>query len=73
MGQLIEIETTDEMGREQAAEVLRKLADSLARHNDLEFEREGLRYTAKVPDQVTVEVEIEIGTDGGELEVEIRW
>jgi hypothetical protein len=29
--------------------------------------------SAKVPDEVTLKVEIELGEDGNELEVEITW
>ncbi|MCB1017985.1 MAG: amphi-Trp domain-containing protein [Acidimicrobiales bacterium] len=71
--ELLEIEEKATMRREEAAAVLRRLADQLARHNELEFTRDGLRYTADVADEVEVEVEIEITADGGELEVEISW
>ena len=70
---LIEFEEKRQMSREEAAGVLRKLADNLARHNDLEFTREGLRYTVDVPDRVEVEVEIEIGDKESELEVKVSW
>lgn len=60
------------MSREEAAQLLRDIADSLARHNGLSFTREGLKYTVDVPDQVDVEVEIEIGDESG-LEIEITW
>jgi amphi-Trp domain-containing protein len=70
---LVEFEEKRTMTREEAAGVLRTLADQLARHNDLEFTREGLRYTVDVADRVEVEVEIEIGDDGSELEVTIAW
>jgi amphi-Trp domain-containing protein len=69
---LIEYETKQRLSREDAAAVLRRIADSLARHNDLEFTREGLRYVVDVPDQVDLEVEIEIGDDSS-LEIEISW
>lgn len=70
---LVEFEEKRTMTREEAAGVLRTLADQLARHNDLEFSREGLRYTVDVADRVEVEVEIEIGDDGSELEVTLSW
>ena len=73
MSELIDLETTEDVSREEAAAILHKLADDLARHNDLELVRDGLQFRVKVPDTVTVELEIEIGTDGGEIEVEIRW
>ena len=73
MSNLIDFEQTRRLTREQAAAWLRELADSLSRHNQLEFEREGIRYTVDVDDEVELEVELEIGDGGGELEIEIRW
>ena len=70
---LIEFEEKHRLSREEAAGVLRTLADQLARHNDLEFSREGLRYTVDVADTVDLEVEIEIGTKKSELEITIGW
>jgi len=70
---LVEFEEKRQLSREEAAGVLRTLADQLARHNDLEFSREGLRYTVDVPDTVEMEIEIEIGTEESELEIAISW
>jgi amphi-Trp domain-containing protein len=70
---LLETETEEQLRREEAAERLRQIADALSRHNQVEFTREGMRYTVKVPDQVEYSLEIEITDDGGELEVEIKW
>lgn len=70
---LIEFEQKWRCTREEAAGVLRTLADQLARHNDLEFAREGLRYTVDVADEVEIEVEIEIGDEENELEITIAW
>jgi len=69
---LIEYEQKRKLSREDAAAMLRSIADSLARHNDLEFTRDGLRYVVDVPDTVELEIEIEIG-DKNELEIEITW
>ncbi len=71
--ELLEFEEKRTLSREDAAAVLRTLADHLARHNDLEFTRDGVRYTVDVPDQVELEVEIEIGGEESELEVTISW
>jgi amphi-Trp domain-containing protein len=70
---LIEIKQKDRMGREQAAARLRELADQLARHNDLEFERGGVAFKVRVPDELQLKVELEIGDDGSELEIELTW
>ncbi|MEM7096067.1 MAG: amphi-Trp domain-containing protein [Actinomycetota bacterium] len=70
--ELFEHEEKRRMSREEAAALLRDLADQLARHNDLSFTRDGLKYKVDVPDEVEVEVEIEIGDESG-LEIEITW
>ncbi|MGB0113273.1 MAG: amphi-Trp domain-containing protein [Ilumatobacteraceae bacterium] len=70
---LLEFENDQRLTREEAAAQLRRLADSLERHNGLEFEREGLRYTVDVPTDVQLEVEIEVEDDGSSLEIEISW
>ena len=70
---LLEIEEKREMRREEAAKLLHRIADSLARQNNLQFVREGLKFVVDVPDQVEVELELEIGDDGNSLEIEINW
>lgn len=72
MAKLLEIETERRLRREEVAGLLRELADSLERHNDIEFTRSGVRYTIDVPDEVSLEVELEIG-DESELEIELHW
>jgi amphi-Trp domain-containing protein len=70
---LIEISEKERLSREEAAARLRALADALARHNEVEFERGGLRFKVHVPDEVEFKLEIEVGDDERELEVEIKW
>ena len=70
---LMEITEKERLSREQAAARLHALADALARHNEVEFERGGLRFTVHVPDEVDFKLEIEIGEDERELEVELTW
>jgi len=71
--ELMEISEKYSMTREEAAALLHKIADSLARHNDLEFVREGVKFRVDVADQVEVEVELEIDSDESSLEIEINW
>ena len=73
MTDLLEIKEKQRMGREEAAARLRALADQLSRQNDVEFERGGMAFKVKVPDEVEVKVELEIGDDGSELEIELSW
>jgi len=70
---IIEIEQKERLTREEVAARLRNLADMLARHNDVEFERGGMRFTLSVPDEVELKLELEIETDKRELEIELTW
>jgi amphi-Trp domain-containing protein len=69
---LFEMDETRTMTREEAATRLRDLADSLARHNSVEFTRDGGRVTVAVPDEVRLKVEVELG-EGNEIEIELTW
>ena len=70
---LIEHESEEPLTREEAAKRLRQLADQLERHNQVEFHQGGIRHTVKVPKDVTYSLEIEVGDESGEIEVELRW
>jgi amphi-Trp domain-containing protein len=70
--ELFEVRDNEILSREAAAARLRQLADQLARHNQIEFVREGTRYSVTIPDEVTLKVEIEIG-DENEIEFELTW
>jgi amphi-Trp domain-containing protein len=71
--ELLEIKRKERMPREQVAARLRELADQLSRHNDLEFQRDGLAFKVRVADEVELEVELEVADDGVELEIELSW
>jgi amphi-Trp domain-containing protein len=45
----------------------------LARHNDIEFQRGGMRFTVHVPDELQLKIELEIKSDERELEIELTW
>jgi amphi-Trp domain-containing protein len=70
---LIEITEKERLSREDAAARLHALADMLAKHNDVEFERGGMRFKVHVPDEVDFKLEIEIDEDERELEIELTW
>ncbi|MGN0063937.1 MAG: amphi-Trp domain-containing protein [Nocardioides sp.] len=72
MSELFETETKQRLSREEAAARLHALADSLARHNSVEFIKNGHRVTVDVPDEVELSVEIEVGEEN-ELEIELSW
>ncbi|GGD11915.1 amphi-Trp domain-containing protein [Nocardioides daphniae] len=69
---LFEIDEKQRMSREAAADKLRALADSLSRHNSVEFQKAGKTLTVSVPDQVELAIEVELGDDN-ELEIELSW
>ena len=70
---IFEVEQKERLSREEAAARLRNLADMLARHNDIEFERGGMRFTVHVPDEVELKIELEVESDERELEIELTW
>ena len=70
--ELLEVTEKQVVSREAAAARLRALADQLARHNQVAFVRDGVRYTVDVPDTVELKVEIELG-DESEIEIELNW
>lgn len=70
---LLELEETKRMRREEAAARLRALADVLASNNEVEFEGGDLRFTVHVPDEVEFKLEIEVGDDKREIEIELTW
>ena len=69
---MIEHESEQTMSREAAADKLREIADQLSRHNEISFD-DGLKTTVKVPGEVTFSLEVEVGEDGNEIEIEISW
>lgn len=70
---ILEIEQKETMSREEAAGRLRAFADALARNNDIEFERGGMKIKVHVPDEIHVKVELELETDEREVEIELTW
>jgi amphi-Trp domain-containing protein len=69
----LEHSTEERLRREVAADRLRAIADELSRQNEVSFEREGRRFTVKVPDEVNFKFEVEIGDDESEIEIELTW
>jgi amphi-Trp domain-containing protein len=70
---IFEVEQKERVSREEVAVRLHNLADMLARHNDIEFQRGGMRFTVHVPDELQLKIELEIKSDERELEIELTW
>ena len=71
--EIVEIKQKDRLRREEAAARLHAIADMLARQNEVEFERDGIRFNVHVPDEVALKIELEVETDERELEIELTW
>ena len=69
----LELEEKRRLRREEVAARLHALADALASNNEVEFERGDLRFTVHVPDEVDFKLEIEIGDEEREIEIELTW
>lgn len=69
----IELEKKQTLRREEAAQQLRDIADELASGNEIVMEQDGLQFTVKVPDEVTMKVEVEIEDDEREFEIKLSW
>ena len=70
---IVEIEQKETLGREEAAKRLHTIADMLARQNEVEFERDGIRFNVHVADEVQLKIELEVDTEERELEIEWKW
>jgi amphi-Trp domain-containing protein len=70
---IIEVEQKETVSRQEIATRLRRLATRLAKSNDIKFEQGGVAMTVHVPDEVQLKVEVEVGTDERELEIELKW
>ena len=72
--ELFDIDEAQRMSREEAAARLHALADAIAKNNSVQFDRAGRQITVRIPDQVDLKVEVELGGEGeNELEVELTW
>ncbi len=70
---IFSVEQKERLRREEVAARLRNLADMLSRHNDIEFERGGMRFVVHVPDEVNLKIELDVESDERELEIELTW
>jgi amphi-Trp domain-containing protein len=69
-----EIEQQETVTRQEAATRLRRIANLLSGDEDeAVFERGGMRFEVRLPDELNIKVEFEMGTDERELEIELKW
>jgi amphi-Trp domain-containing protein len=71
---MFEVEQTDTLTRKEVATRLRRLANLLAGDDEeVAFERGGMEFKVNVPETVHLKVELEVGSDERELEIELKW
>lgn len=70
---VVEIEQKETVSRKEVATRLRRLANMLAKSNEVKFEQGGMAMTVHIPDEVQLKVELEVETDARELEIELNW
>jgi amphi-Trp domain-containing protein len=71
--EILKIEQKEQLRPEEVAARLRHLADMLANHNELEFDKNGIQLNVHVPDELQPKLELELETDERELEIELKW
>lgn len=71
---MFEVEQKDTLTRKEVATRLRRLANLLGgEEEEVVFERGGIEFKVNVPETVHLKVELEIGSDERELEIELKW
>jgi amphi-Trp domain-containing protein len=70
---MTEIEWETKLDRQQAADLLRGVAEGLAAGDTVKLEQDGLELKVEVADEVAFELEIELEDGETEVELELRW
>jgi amphi-Trp domain-containing protein len=69
-----EVEKRETLTRDEAATRLRRIANLLSgAGEEVKFDRGEMNFKVSIPDQVQWKVELELGDDGSELEIELKW
>lgn len=69
-----EVERRETLSRDEAATRLRRIANLLSgADEEIKFDRNDTSYKVTIPDQIEWKVELELGDDENELEIELKW
>jgi len=69
-----EVERRETLTRDEAATRLRRIANLLSgAEEEIKFDRADTAFKVSIPDQVEWKVELELGDDENELEIELKW
>lgn len=72
--EIFEIEQQETVSRKEAATRLRRIATLLSSSDEeVAFERGGMSFEVRLPDELNFKVELEMGTEERELEIELKW
>jgi amphi-Trp domain-containing protein len=69
-----EVERREKVSRKEAATRLRRIANLIGGEDeDVKFERGGMQFELTVPAELEMKVELEVGGEENELEIEFTW
>jgi amphi-Trp domain-containing protein len=69
-----EVEKRETLSRDEAATRLRRVANLLSGSGEeIKFDRGEMKFKVAIPEQVQWKVELEMGDEGSELEIELTW
>ena len=71
--EIFEVERQETITRQEAATRLRRIANLLSGEEEAAFERGGMRFELRLPDELNFKVELETGSGESELEIELKW
>lgn len=69
-----EVEKRETLSRDEAATRLRRIANLLSgAGEEVNFERDGMKFKVAIPDHIEWKVELEMDDKESELEIELKW
>jgi amphi-Trp domain-containing protein len=69
-----EVEKRETLSRDEAASRLRRIANLLSGSGEeVNFDRDDMKFKISIPDHVEWKVELEINEKENELEIELKW
>jgi amphi-Trp domain-containing protein len=69
-----EVEKRETLTRDEAATRLRRIANLLSgAGEEVNFERNEMKFKVSIPDRIEWKVELELDDDENELEIELKW
>nr|WSX49332.1 amphi-Trp domain-containing protein [Streptomyces sp. NBC_00974] len=69
----LKFEQKSSLSRLEAADQLSALAEALRHGGNAELELGPGKLTLRIPDELRTEIEVEVGDEGIELEIELKW